>query len=140
VKLAKGRNHDNAPPTAPAATPSLFFPLTALAMAHTRAFVAQVAELVDASASGADARKGVKVRVLSWAPHDTSETSETHKNPLKRRVFCCLEAISGHVRWSTQGFSSLPPFSPAKKRPRRARRFSVHLLPLAGIMRLRQLA
>src|SRR5437868_10507223 len=29
---------------------------------------AQVAELVDAPASGAGARKGVEVRVLSWAP------------------------------------------------------------------------
>ena len=29
---------------------------------------AQVAELVDALASGASARKGVEVRVLSWAP------------------------------------------------------------------------
>src|ERR1044072_6667806 len=30
---------------------------------------AQVAELVDALASGASSRKGVKVRVLSWAPN-----------------------------------------------------------------------
>ncbi len=29
---------------------------------------AQVAELVDASASGADVRKGVEVRVFFWAP------------------------------------------------------------------------
>ncbi|CAM9526430.1 unnamed protein product, partial [Phaeothamnion confervicola] len=29
---------------------------------------AQVAELVDALASGASARKGVEVRVFSWAP------------------------------------------------------------------------
>jgi hypothetical protein len=33
-----------------------------------RTAVAQVAELVDAPASGAGARKGVEVRVLSWAP------------------------------------------------------------------------
>src|SRR5512133_3544719 len=32
---------------------------------------AQVAELVDAPASGAGARKGVEVRVLSWAPSRT---------------------------------------------------------------------
>ncbi|CAH1678361.1 hypothetical protein CHELA1G11_14404 [Hyphomicrobiales bacterium] len=31
---------------------------------------AQVAELVDALASGASGRKAVKVRVLSWAPLD----------------------------------------------------------------------
>jgi hypothetical protein len=30
---------------------------------------AQVAELADALASGASSRKGVEVRVLSWAPH-----------------------------------------------------------------------
>src|SRR5687768_703150 len=34
---------------------------------------AQVAELVDAPASGAGARKGVEVRVLSWAPLSRSE-------------------------------------------------------------------
>ncbi len=33
-----------------------------------RAFLAQVAELVDALGSGPSARKGVEVRVLSWAP------------------------------------------------------------------------
>ncbi len=31
--------------------------------------IAQVAELADALASGASSRKGVEVRVLSWAPH-----------------------------------------------------------------------
>src|SRR3974390_1136669 len=33
---------------------------------------AQVAELVDALASGASARKGVEVRVFSWAPNPES--------------------------------------------------------------------
>ena len=33
---------------------------------------AQVAELADALASGASSRKGVEVRVLSWAPIDRS--------------------------------------------------------------------
>ena len=33
-----------------------------------RAFLAQVAELVDALGSGPSACKGVEVRVLSWAP------------------------------------------------------------------------
>jgi hypothetical protein len=32
---------------------------------------AQVAKLVDALVSGTRARKGVKVRVLSWAPFST---------------------------------------------------------------------
>jgi hypothetical protein len=31
--------------------------------------IAQVAELADALASGASSRKGVEVRVLSWAPY-----------------------------------------------------------------------
>ena len=34
---------------------------------------AQVAELVDAPASGAGIRKGVEVRVFSWAPNAFSE-------------------------------------------------------------------
>lgn len=32
--------------------------------------IAQMAELVDALASGASTRKGVEVRVLFWAPSD----------------------------------------------------------------------
>ena len=35
---------------------------------HPRSSPAQVAELVDALASGASSRKGVEVRVFSWAP------------------------------------------------------------------------
>jgi hypothetical protein len=34
---------------------------------------AQVAELADALASGASSRKGVEVRVLSWAPYKSKE-------------------------------------------------------------------
>ncbi len=37
-------------------------------VAPDRPAFAQVAELVDALASGASGRKAVKVRVLSWAP------------------------------------------------------------------------
>lgn len=43
-------------------------PLTACRPPRKRTAVAQVAELVDAPASGAGACKGVEVRVLSWAP------------------------------------------------------------------------
>ena len=43
-------------------------PLTAPRPPRKRTAVAQVAELVDAPASGAGACKGVEVRVLSWAP------------------------------------------------------------------------
>ena len=43
-------------------------PLTGRLSPRTRTAVAQVAELVDAPASGAGACKGVEVRVLSWAP------------------------------------------------------------------------
>lgn len=43
-------------------------PLTGRLAPRKRTAVAQVAELVDAPASGAGARKGVEVRVLSWAP------------------------------------------------------------------------
>src|SRR5512145_1304134 len=41
----------------------------ALARSYLKGPQAQVAELVDALASGASARKGVEVRVFSWAPH-----------------------------------------------------------------------
>ena len=41
----------------------------ALARSYLKGLQAQVAELVDALASGASARKGVEVRVFSWAPH-----------------------------------------------------------------------
>ena len=40
----------------------------ALAQSYLKGPQAQVAELVDALASGASARKGVEVRVFSWAP------------------------------------------------------------------------
>ncbi len=51
-----------------AATDSRRSPLTASGRPRKRTPVAQVAELVDAPASGAGACKGVEVRVLSWAP------------------------------------------------------------------------
>jgi hypothetical protein len=41
-------------------------------MVEPRCTDAQVAELADALASGASSRKGVEVRVLSWAPNKTS--------------------------------------------------------------------
>ena len=43
-------------------------PLPAAGLTDDRAARAQMAELVDAPASGAGARKGVEVRVLFWAP------------------------------------------------------------------------
>jgi hypothetical protein len=43
--------------------------LTGRSSPFTRLLVAQMAELVDAPASGAGTRKGVEVRVLFWAPN-----------------------------------------------------------------------
>ena len=42
---------------------------------------AQVAELADALASGASSRKGVEVRVLSWAPLNQCLTRELKNRP-----------------------------------------------------------
>ena len=39
---------------------------------------AQVVKLVDTLASGASARKGVEVQVLSWAPKSTSDVHLSH--------------------------------------------------------------
>ena len=64
-----------------------------------RAFLAQVAELVDALGSGPSACKGVEVRVLSWAPSFLPRSSkEVQKaaNPLGSRLFSCL-LVSGKV-------------------------------------------
>ncbi len=51
---------------------------------------AQVAKLVDALASGARVRKGVKVRVLSWAPNffraDTRTRSLSRRRVTSREV------------------------------------------------------
>src|ERR1700739_1050318 len=44
-------------------------------------FSAQVAELADALASGASSRKGVEVRVLSWAPFKSKELRSATANP-----------------------------------------------------------
>jgi hypothetical protein len=57
-----GSARDNAVSTARTTPPANF-------LAHSRRLPrAQMAELVDAPASGAGARKGVEVRVLFWAP------------------------------------------------------------------------
>jgi hypothetical protein len=53
---------------------------------------AQVAELVDAPSSGGGARKGVEVRVLSWAPFRYSLMfafdCEIPRNLVNRRYDC----------------------------------------------------
>src|SRR4029078_13402045 len=46
---------------------------------------AQVAELVDAPASGAGARKGVEARVLSWAPFISQSSTQD--------IYRCSEPI-----------------------------------------------
>ncbi len=55
--------------------------------------VAQMAELVDAPASGAGARKGVEVRVLFWAPPILQRGSLRRETGQKWPVFCCLEPV-----------------------------------------------
>src|SRR4249920_2079990 len=47
----------------------------ALVRSYLKGPQAQVAELVDALASGASARKGVEVRVFSWAPDHLSRSA-----------------------------------------------------------------
>src|SRR6476659_4411527 len=47
----------------------------AVARSYLKGPQAQVAELVDALASGASARKGVEVRVFSWAPDHLSRSA-----------------------------------------------------------------
>ena len=49
---------------------------------------AQVVELVDTIASGASARKGVEVQVLSWAPSTLFHTKKTYiYRPFQQRYF-----------------------------------------------------
>ncbi len=55
------------------------------ALYHPRSSPAQVAELVDALASGASSRKGVEVRVFSWAPRLGAKTRD-HLRGLAQRV------------------------------------------------------
>jgi hypothetical protein len=43
-----------------------------------------MAELVDAPASGAGARKGVEVRVLFWAPFPVKDEHRAHHRPFAR--------------------------------------------------------
>ena len=52
-----------------------------------------MAELVDAPASGAGARKGVEVRVLFWAPihfFRLDHGPETQQKARFSGLFCCL--------------------------------------------------
>jgi len=61
-------------------------------MVRPRGFAArnaQVAELADALASGASSRKGVEVRVLSWAPLQMKRVTPW---PL-------MLPVAGHFRW-----------------------------------------
>ena len=58
----------------------------------TRCDCAQMAELVDALASGASSRKGVEVRVLFWAPHRRVYFQEIVEN---KRVGLVLGPVSG---------------------------------------------
>ncbi len=53
---------------------------------QARVVFAQVAELVDALASGASDRMVVEVQVLSWAPRE-------HKQPYKRRKAQVAELV-----------------------------------------------
>ena len=62
--------------------------LTAGVPAFTRLLVAQMAELVDAPASGAGTRKGVEVRVLFWAPNSPLHYQERRqKSPVQPGFF-----------------------------------------------------
>ena len=55
---------------------------------------AQVAELVDALASGASGRKVVEVRVFSWAPLLTTiPTSTAEGQAFHRKVFSALALL-----------------------------------------------
>src|SRR6516165_594429 len=54
----------------------------ALAQSYLKEFQAQVAELVDALDSGSSARKGVEVRVFSWAPLPKNDVDFIGLSPL----------------------------------------------------------
>src|SRR5690606_37378019 len=72
--------------------------------------VAQMAELVDAPASGAGARKGVEVRVLFWAPFPSLRTTtKVQKHPKKpaQAGFFVSGAWSGHLTLCTQACRTL---------------------------------
>ena len=62
---------------------------------HTR--IARVAELADALASGASSRKGVEVRVLSWAPFNLNELRCSSEGPLWPLTFA---GASSGASWS----------------------------------------
>ena len=65
---------------------------------------AQVAELVDALASGASGGNSVEVRVLSWAPHAVSGSLTSSLDSLKPRIIAgffvrvCF-AVSCDISW-----------------------------------------
>ena len=61
-----------------------------------RSMCAQVAELVDALASGVSSRKGVKVRVLSWAPFifKSAEVYWTSKTVIKMNCALIFAMLS----------------------------------------------
>ena len=69
----------------------------------TRRSGAQMAELVDAPASGAGARKGVEVRVLFWAPSTLSALiAEVAKCGSKQRheaIFYSLPLVDMRARF-----------------------------------------
>jgi hypothetical protein len=60
----------------------------------TLASRAQMAELVDAPASGAGARKGVEVRVLFWAPFSCSLI---YASGCKTPVFCHVSCMAVRI-------------------------------------------
>ncbi len=76
-----------------------------------RLFVAQMAELVDAPASGAGTRKGVEVRVLFWAPNSRFRPSRTVQKQSKKpgfpgffvvwrpMTFRCIQKVFWRLRW-----------------------------------------
>src|SRR3546814_8970236 len=75
-------------------------PPPGLVKAPLQSTPAQVAELVDALASGASGRKVVKVRVLSWAPFVLPRTSGDVQKMAEIRHFPCYNrpVKSGRIR------------------------------------------
>jgi hypothetical protein len=71
--------------------------------------IAQVAELADALASGASSRKGVEVRVLSWAPNKLKELRCGRECLLGIAIFA---GASCGASWNDcKAFHSLPKMS-----------------------------
>ena len=63
---------------------------------RSAARIAQVAELADALASGASSRKGVEVRVLSWAPYKSKGLGRRGHDP---QGFCICVGASCGASW-----------------------------------------